>query len=103
MFFDLSSCKPSINGYNVIMNKEMTDTHNEVLEEITQFLDADTSYGELEGLVDDGNFDSEEELRDFVRVLADHLGIECPMTREEAKEEYELMQSDGDRDMGIRF
>lgn len=85
------------------MNREMEDTHNEVLEGITQFLDADTSYGELEGLVDDGNFESDEELRDFVRVLATHLGIEYPLTREEAKEEYELMQLDCDRDEGIRY
>ena len=75
----------------------MEDTHNEVLEEITQFLDADTSYGELEGLVDDGNFDSEEDLRDFVRVIADHLGIEVPMTREEAKDIDDENRMDSER------
>ena len=79
------------------MNREMTDTHNEVLEEITQFLDADTSYGELEGLVDDGNFDSEESLRDFARVIADHLGIEVPMTDEEAKDRDDENRMDDER------
>ena len=79
------------------MNREMTDTHNEVLEGITEFLDADTSYGELEGLVDDGNFDSEESLRDFARVIADHLGIEVPMTDEEAKDIDDENRMDDER------
>ena len=83
--------------------ENLSEAHNLALEEIEEFLTDDTNYNQLERLVDDGKFDSEEHLRDFVRELADHLGIEWEMTEEEAKEDYLLMQADHYRDMGIEL
>ena len=82
------------------MTNEMTDTHNEVLEEITEFLTDETTFNQLLNMTDDGNWDSEEQHRDFTKVISDYLGIEYQPTYEEAKEEYELHQWESDREAG---
>ncbi len=87
--------------------KEMEDEHNEVLEYITEYLHPDIGYSELEDLVESAIYNgqlynsprdlSEEELRDFARTIATHLGVPWELTDEEEKEVWEENRMDSER------
>ena len=82
------------------LEDNMTEGHKEVLAEINEFLTDDTTYDQLLDLVDDGNFDSEEQHRDFARILGNSLGIEYEPTHEEAKWDHDTHQWESDREEG---
>ena len=81
--------------------ENMEDGHIEMLESIQEFVTDLTTFDQLMNMIDDGNFDSEEQHRDFAKVIGDYLGVEYEPTEEEAKEEYELHQWECDREDGF--
>ena len=84
------------------MMKEMEDEHNEVLEDITEYLHADIGYSELEDLVESAIYSlnwelDEDSLRDFTRVIATHLGVPWVLTDEEEKGVWDENRMDSER------